>query len=667
MTYPNRNVLWASVLIDELVEAGVEAVCVAPGSRSTPLTVACYEHEDLRVFSHLDERSAAYFALGRALETGRPTPLICTSGTAAANFHPAVLEADRSRVPMLLLTADRPPELRDSGANQTVDQVDLYGDAVRWFRDLPEPEPADRKLRRLRVDAARAVATATGTPAGPVHLNVPFRKPLEPVTVDDGVEAAGLGGRGREGAFVEADTGTLTPSDGVVGSIADDVAAADRTLLVAGAATPTVRTCTPSGSGGDDTADESEASLTSTLPAALASLARTSGAPLLVDPLSGARFGEHVADCPLVCGGYDAYLGTGAVDAWPDPEVVVRVGASPTSKPLRKYLAGTDARQVLVDPAGEWREAEFGVTDLLTADPGATADAVADAVRARGVDPDADGRRRFRERFATAETEHWSIVDERLDAIDRHDSEPDGDVTDDHVPNDDRAPTDDHTPADDHVPNVDHTPTDGRASNVDHVPFEGAVVPAVLEAIPDRATVFASNSMPVRDLDRFAPPTERSIDARANRGASGIDGIASSALGVASAADGPLVAIVGDLAYYHDLTGLLAAQRCDVDATIVLVNNDGGGIFHALPIEQFEPPFTEGFRTPHGLDFEPTGSLFDLEFRRVDLADLSEACGDAVGSSSLDVLEVQFDAESSHRTRESLVEELDERLRTTQD
>src|SRR6056297_84733 len=202
---PNRNTLWARTLVAELAAAGVEGVCIAPGSRSTPLTVAFAEHPDIRVFSHLDERSAAFFALGRAKRTGKPTPLVCTSGTAAANFHPAVIEANQARVPMLVLTADRPPELRDSGANQTIDQQKLYGDAVRWYADLPEPEPEARKLRSFRTTAARALAESTGTPPGPVHLNVPFRKPLEPVEVpgdvpEDLADEAPLAAEGRAGS-----------------------------------------------------------------------------------------------------------------------------------------------------------------------------------------------------------------------------------------------------------------------------------------------------------------------------------------------------------------------------------------------------------------------------------------------------------------------------------
>ncbi|MUV48833.1 2-succinyl-5-enolpyruvyl-6-hydroxy-3-cyclohexene-1-carboxylic-acid synthase, partial [Haloarcula sp. CBA1122] len=179
MTAPNVNTLWAETLVSELAAGGVDAVCLSPGSRSTPLTVAFAEHPDIEVFSHLDERSAAFFALGRARRTGEPTPLVCTSGTAAANYHPAVIEANQSGVPLLLLTADRPPELIDSGANQTVDQEKLYGDAVRWYRDMPEPEAEPRKVRMLRTTAARALAESTGADPGPVHLNCRFRKPLE--------------------------------------------------------------------------------------------------------------------------------------------------------------------------------------------------------------------------------------------------------------------------------------------------------------------------------------------------------------------------------------------------------------------------------------------------------------------------------------------------------
>ena len=581
MTAPNRNTLWGRVLVDELAAGGLEAVCIAPGSRSTPLTVAFDAHPEIDVYSHLDERSAAFFALGRARRTGEPTALVCTSGTAAANFHPAVIEADRARVPLLVLTADRPPELRDSGANQTVDQVDLYGDAVRWAADLPEPEADERKVRMLRTTAARALAATTRVPAGPVHLNCPFRKPLEPVNVPgdvpEGFEGT-LAGRGRDGPFVETVAGTTTLADAEVGRIATALEDADRPLLVAGPADPP----------GID-AD------------VVAALAAAAGAPVLADPLSAVRFGPHVEDPDVqVCGGYDAYL-----EALPNPDIVVRFGASPTSKALTHYLRDAPCRQFLLDPAGGWREATFTATDLVVADPVSTLAAVTDVLKERSGR--AATETAWLERFREAERRHWEI---RADAVD--------------------------------------------PETLAAEPFEGAVLAAVLEYAPDPATVFVSNSMPVREADRFGRPREAGLTVLANRGASGIDGITSTALGAGSATDEPLVLVTGDLAFYHDLTGLLALERCGVDATIVLVDNDGGGIFHLLPIEDFDPPFTAQFKTPHGLEFDPLEELYELEFVHVEPPLFEDVYRESVTSSGTQVLALEFDAESSHRRREAL-------------
>ncbi|PSQ44868.1 2-succinyl-5-enolpyruvyl-6-hydroxy-3-cyclohexene-1-carboxylic-acid synthase [Halobacteriales archaeon SW_6_65_15] len=588
---PNRNTLWARTLVSELEAAGVETVCIAPGSRSTPLTTAFAERPGIEVFSHLDERSAAFFALGRAKRTGKPTPLVCTSGTAAANFHPAVIEANQARVPMLVLTADRPAELRDSGANQTIDQQKLYGDAVRWYKELPEPEADARKLRSLRTTASRAVAQSTGTPPGPVHLNVPFRKPLEPTEVpgdvpEDFAEEARLAAEGRDAgarAFVTTAQGRPELDGTELDEIRRAVEPADRGLVVVGPA--------------DGPTPDRDA---------LASLAEATGFPVLADPLSGHRFGhDSKADSGvLVAGGYDGYLGA-VGDSWHDPEVVLRFGASPTSKVLRRYLEANDARQFLVDPAGGWREATFMATDLVGADPTRFARKLAREV-------ESGGSTAWRDRFAEAERRYWDLV----------------------------------------------------ASAREERLFEGAILSAVAADAPDPATVMVSNSMPVRDLDRFGEPRGADLTVLGNRGASGIDGITSTALGAGSATDDPLVLVTGDLAYYHDMNGLLAVERCGVDATIVEINNDGGGIFHMLPIEEFDPPFTEQFRTPHGLDFEPTGDLYGLDFERVrDLDSFRDSFRESVASEGTQVLEVVTDAEASHRFREELADRVADELR----
>jgi 2-succinyl-5-enolpyruvyl-6-hydroxy-3-cyclohexene-1-carboxylate synthase len=587
MVAPNRTTLWGRVIADELAASGVTAACISPGSRSTPLTVAIDEQPDIETYSILDERASAFFALGRARRTGEPTAIVCTSGTAAANFHPAVIEANQARVPLLVLTADRPAELQDSGANQTIDQEKLYGDAVRDYRTLPEPAPEARRLRSLRTAIDRAVATTTGTPAGPVHLNVPVAKPLEPVEVEGDVadnlaEAAPLAVEGRDGPFVEVTQGRPEIASEEVESLAADLAAADRGLLVAGPVDPT-------GS-------------TAEIRTAVADLAAATGFPILADPLSGLRYGTHVdREGVTVCGGYDSYLDAAA--DWPEPEIVFRVGASPTSKVLRHYLRDHAERQIVVDPAGGWREAEFTATDLVVADPARLAARTADRI---GTVP----ATAYRERFAAAERAYWALLDEERE-----------------------------------------TGT-----------FEGAVLATVAERAPDPATVMVSNSMPVRDADRFGRPRGADLTVLGNRGASGIDGITSTALGAGSATDDPLVLVAGDLAYFHDTTGLLSVARCGVDATIVLVNNDGGGIFHILPIEDFDPPFTGQFKTPHGLDFSPTGDLFGLEFTRVEPDAFPGAFERSVAREGTQVIEVAFDAEASHRAREAIHERVCARI-----
>ncbi|WP_227131027.1 2-succinyl-5-enolpyruvyl-6-hydroxy-3-cyclohexene-1-carboxylic-acid synthase [Halorubellus salinus] len=598
-SYPNRNVLWAETLVDELAAGGLDAVCVSPGSRSTPLTMAFAAHDDVSVFSILDERAAAFFALGRARRTGEPTAVVCTSGTAAANYHPAMIEASQARVPLLALTADRPPELRDSGANQTVDQEKLYGSAVRWYRDLPEPEATPRKLRRLRTDAARALAETTGTPAGPVHLNCPFRKPLEPLEVegdvpadwDEGDVRASEGRPGR--AYVETTQGRPTLADARLDDLAATVEAADSGLVVAGPADPV------------DVAREGYAP-------ALAALGDAAGFPVLADALSTVRYGSHVADAPVL-GSYDGYVDA-LLDAV-DPEVVMRFGASPTSKPLRKALAARDVRQVLVDPAGEWRDAEFVADTLLAADPVHVARGVADRL--------ADHER-------ATETDRDGVVDRAL-AMD-----------------------------DAFAAAVAENRDDGSVGS-----FEGAVLADAVAHAPDPATVVVGNSMPVRDADRFATASERDVTVLANRGASGIDGVTSTALGAGSATDDALVYVTGDVGFYHDMNGLLSLSRCDVDATVVVVNNDGGGIFQELPISEFDPPFTEQFQTPHGIDFEPTGELYGFAFERVPVEAFASAFRDAVDADGSHVLEVRFDAAASHDARDVVTERARERARST--
>lgn len=594
---PNRATLWATVFVDELARAGLRAVCIAPGSRSTPLTVAFAAHPQVAVYSHLDERSAAYFALGIALGSGRPAAVVCTSGTAVANLHPAVVEARYARVPLLLLTADRPAELRESGANQTIDQVKLFGDHVRWFVDVapPEGDPPAVVLRYLRTLADRAMAVMAGVPPGPVHLNFPFRKPLEPTpvpadrtepTTDDAVQAPdgeALAWFGREPGrpFTRISRGTLVPEPEQIEALAEAMKAASRGLIV----------CGPRCATGQ-------------FPQAVARLARASGFPILADALSGVRFGPHLADAEgLILGGYETFLSDLTSLGTEPPTIILRFGAMPTSKALEDFLAAhSQARQIAISGEPVWQDAAHSLSDLLWADPILTCQMLAERLEASRT-PLADPG--WAAWWRGAERRAWAAID---------------------------------------------------AAAAESF-WEGQVLAEVVDLLPAGGRLFVGNSLPVRHLDQFARPSPRPLQVFANRGASGIDGVTSTALGVASTPGGPLVLVTGDLSFYHDLNGLLALRRCGVKATIVVINNNGGGIFHRLPIARFDPPFTDLFLTPHGLDFEPLVRGYGVGFQRTTTRDeFRQALQAALAAPESWVIEVPGDAARHEAIRRRIVE-----------
>jgi 2-succinyl-5-enolpyruvyl-6-hydroxy-3-cyclohexene-1-carboxylate synthase len=349
MVQRNPNLVWAEIFVEELARCGLKDICIAPGSRSTPLTIAFYAHPDIHVHVHLDERSAGFFGLGIALAEGKPVALLCTSGTAGANFFPAIIEANMSQVPLLILTADRPPELRHSGANQTIDQVKMFGDHVLWAVDaaLPEQNPPDIAMRNLRTLAARAMATADGLRKGPVHLNFPFRKPLEPENSVDWQEmnpALQKGTRPGAQPFINIERGKISPSGAQVNFLTELISENPRGMIV----------CGPQSPGGD-------------FPEVVSRLTRQIGYPLFADPLSGVRFGPHIHQAPIV-GGYETFLS--APLNLPQPELVLYFGAVPTSKRLNQYLAGCDsAIHIHVRENGVWADENHVTSHYFQVDP----------------------------------------------------------------------------------------------------------------------------------------------------------------------------------------------------------------------------------------------------------------------------------------------------------
>ncbi len=560
--------------VEALVRAGVGDAVICPGSRSTPLALALRAHPGITVRVLLDERSAGFFALGMARAGRRPVAVLTTSGTAAANLLPAAVEASLGRVPLILLTADRPAELRDRGAAQAIDQVRLFGAHAKWFAELPLLDGEDVTARHVRSVAARAVATALAGPAGPVHLNVPFREPLVP----DGP----LGPlEGEQATTVIGGRRALAQDD--VERLAGSLARANRGLIVAGPQ--------------DDPA----------LPAALARLAAALDWPILADPLSLARCGPH--DRSRVVARADQLLRPGPWAAAHAPGLVLRFGAMPTSKPLLTLLEAERPAQVVVDGDGGWREAAIVPTTFVHADAAGTAGVLADAL---GTGDRRAGASRLRPVPARGRPwlDAWLTADRAADRALRG--------------------------------WLARTTEAGE-------PFEGAPFAHLADLLPDGGILWAGSSMPVRDMDAWLPGGPRAIRPLANRGANGIDGVVSSAVG--AAATGAAVALViGDLALLHDLSGLVAARLHRLSATIVVVNNDGGGIFSFLsqattarPDAGLPAHFEELFGTPHGIDLGPLVTALGAEHRAVAAGGLRAALEASLGAPGLRVLELRTD------------------------
>jgi 2-succinyl-5-enolpyruvyl-6-hydroxy-3-cyclohexene-1-carboxylate synthase len=578
--FRNTNTLWASILVETLARLGVTMAIACPGSRSTPLTVAVAQHPDITAIPILDERSAAFFALGRSRATRQPTLLICTSGTAGANFYPAIIEARASRIPLIVITCDRPPELRDCNAGQTIDQQKLYGTYPNWYTELAVPSTQRPMLDYLRQTVVHAWERSLYPVAGPVHLNQPFRDPLAPVTVKE-VEL--LGKYFNAATFLaslEPPPEFPRPTVAIPSSLLADVQQSDRPLLIAGIDDP----------------EEPD-----TYCNAIAQLSDQLQAPILAEALSPVR--HRLNHHPNLITTYDGIL---RHPDWSDTlksTLVIRIGEMPTSKVLRQWLTAHQPLQWVIHPSDRNVDPSHGHTCHLRCAVTQLPDALADIASDRPSSPF------YLEQWRSHETQVRQYLKQTF------------------------------------------------TQTTDRIESKWAWV--LGQSLPPDTPIAIANSMPVRDWEWFCPPNDKRYRILFNRGANGIDGTLSTALGSGYGTQSVLV--TGDLACLHDTNGFLIRPHWRGHLTILLINNNGGGIFGLLPIAQFDPPFEEFFATPQSVDISTLCAAYGIEHHPIQSWEQLRSLLNPLPQEGIRVLELTSDRATDMAWRQSVWQWLEDR------
>ena len=560
LDFRNVNTLWSSVLVETLFHLGVTTAVVCPGSRSGPLTTAFAQHPEIVAIPILDERSAAFFALGRGKITGIPVALVCTSGTAGANFYPAVIEARESGVPLLVLTADRPPELRHCHSGQTIDQQKLYGNYPSWYAELSLPSEEMDQLRYLRQTVVQAVTRSRFPFSAAVHLNIPFRDPLAPIP--------------------ETMRRTLADFDGFFSHLVPPLSPtiqqplpwetwknSDRGIIIAGVDQPldAEKYCR-----------------------AIAHLSNLLGWVVLAEGLSPVRNYAHLV--PNLVSTYDFILRDWESANDLTPEMVIQIGAFPTSKTLRSWLSEISPLSWIIETAGENVDPLHQKTIPLHL-------TLSDIFQINATFPPLSN---YQQKWLSLEANTRQSIDNKL------------------------------------------TKTEEL--------IEPKIPWYLSQILPQETPIFIANSLPVRDVEWFWQPNERQIYPLFNRGANGIDGTLSTALGIAHQGK-PAICLTGDLALLHDTNGFLQRQQLQGHLTIILVNNNGGGIFEMLPISEFQEVFEEFFTTPQNLNFSALCATYGIEYQLISSWEQFPSLLSELPKSGIRVLEINSDRAQSAQWR----------------
>lgn len=528
----NINTVWASIIVETLQRLGLKTVIICPGSRSTPLTLAFARNSQVESIAILDERSAAFWALGMTKSTGLPVALVCTSGTAGANFYPAIIEAKESRLPLIILTADRPSEMRDCHSGQTINQVKLYSNYPQWQVELATPALDINMLIYLRQTMIQAWANCLWPAPGPVHLNIPFRDPLVP-SIDPEVEQ--LKDQLTSNFFDHCQFNQ--PAKYYNLNSWDEWLKFNKGLIIVGI---------------------NSAQINPKYCWYIGQLSQALGWPVLADALTPLR--NYREENPYLISTYDLILRNAELADQLIPEIVIQIGDLPTSKELRLWMTKHQPRRWIIEPSQHNLDALHGRTIHLRL-------SVEELVKSL------PSSMKFTEK-SSIYCQQWGKIEQQFrQAIDQ------------------------------------------TFSGIETM-IEPKIAWLLPQILPEKTPLFIANSMPVRDVEFFWQPNQRKIQPFCNRGANGIDGTLSTAIGIAHRHQSSVM-LTGDLALLHDTNGFLGRDKLVGHLTIILVNNNGGGIFEMLPIATFDPPFEEFFATPQNINFAQLASTYNITYQKI--------------------------------------------------
>jgi len=572
----NCNILWTELFVSALEKLGIKHACISPGSRNTPLIVAFQRSSKIKSFVHVDERSSGFFALGLAKKTNRPVIVVTTSGTAVAELYPAIIEAYQQRNPLIICTADRPPNLLNTGANQTINQIDIFHNHIYKFYPLELPNINSKAFSKLLTVTKNAYSEAAEYRL-PVHINFPFDKPFEPSNKTSIIDLGYLSRIKEKFKNVSYSTVIKKTKKNDISYVLKKLKESEKTLILVGPLkieNKNIRT--------------------------IFQFAKKINAPILADGLSGFRFAK--INSKNLIANHSSFLRSDEIREKLDPDLIIQIGAAPTSNSILKFFKNSHAFKIIVNEYGELKDPSRTTDKIITAEFSQIFEELYNLIDKKNK---IKSDKKWFSKFLEIENQSEVIKQVNLK----------------------------------------------KAS----FPFEGKIINDIINLAPESSNIMVSNSLSVRDVDAFASLSNKNINIYSNRGASGIDGITSTAAGVNAAVKNPTFLITGDLAFYHDITGLLSLKKYSIPLIVILFNNNGGGIFELLPIAKEKIDFQNYFKTPLMIDFKSIVTGFSGNYSLVKNGkDFSTEVKRAVKRKTFTVLEIKIDSKKSLQNRKNI-------------